>query len=397
MVVEQNNPPGNAAETDNDTVIFYYALTGLPALEDFVETDDDDATYSVYPGPLADAGNVDTVSTLTGLPAFGVDIPSASAASLGLPAGRSNSSRNDDVSGVGPDGVDGNVGGPADDCALGDGTIGLAADSGIHPPASPGNLNGSVDGSDAPPGILVDVGPAADAQGPTEVVGATDAGLIGTDTPSMQQSAQLYPLFYRGNEDRGQRIASAVKRTRTAPRVSSSPAALAALPVDAKQASRGVEGVPVQTLDTSRVGGITEGVPVRTLGPLPPRTVVETVETAAALVAEPGPAVCLDGCAGGTCVNGRARTFVPATVLAATARAIANPYANSARGTVADTGGGVGGAVGDVVVAPGDAPPATAGTAAAGNAPPVGGNVQGVHGHFVPHTFMEEELHGGDP
>jgi hypothetical protein len=184
-VVEQNNPPGNVAETDNNTVVFYDALTGLPVLKDFVETNNDDATYSVYPGPSADAGDVDTVSTLPGLPAFGVDIPSASAAFLGLPAGRSNLSRNDNVSGVGPDGVDGNVGGPADDCALGDGTIGLAVDSGIHLPASPGNPNGSVDRSDAPPGILVDVGPAADAHGPTEVVGAMDVGLIGTDTASM--------------------------------------------------------------------------------------------------------------------------------------------------------------------------------------------------------------------
>jgi hypothetical protein len=215
--------------------------------------------------------------------------------------------------------------------------------------------------------------------------------------PHQQQSARLYPLFYRGNEDRGRRIASAVRRTRTALRVSSPPAALAALPVDAKQASRGVEGVPVRTLDTSQAGGITKGVPVRTLGPLPPRMVVGTVEMAAALVAKPGPAVCLDGCAGGTCDDGRARTFVPATVLTATARAVANPYTNSARGTAADTGGGVGGAVGDVVVAPGDAPPATAVAAAAGNAPPAGGNVQGVHGPFVPHTFTEEELHGADP
>ncbi len=153
----------------------------------------------------------------------------------------------------------------------------------------------------------------------------------------------------------------------------------------------------MRTLDTLWAGGITEGVPVQTLGSLPPRMVVETVEMAAASVAKPGPAVCLDGCAGGTCVNGRARTFVSATVLAATARAIANPYTNSAQGMAADTGGGGGGAVGDVVVAPGKAPPATASTAAEGNAPPAGGKVQGVHGHFVPHTFTEEELHGADP
>jgi hypothetical protein len=89
--------------------------------------------------------------------------------------------------------------------------------------------------------------------------------------------------------------------------------------------------------------------------------------------------------------------FVLATILAATARAVANPYTNSARGMAAETGGGVGGAVGDVVVAPGNAPPATAGTVAVSNAPPAGGVVQGVHGNFVPHTFMEEELHEADP
>ncbi len=86
-MVEQNNPPGNAAETDNNMVVFYDALTGSPAHVNFVETDDDDALYSIYPGPSAVAGDLDTVSTLTGLPAFAVDIPSASAASLGLPAG----------------------------------------------------------------------------------------------------------------------------------------------------------------------------------------------------------------------------------------------------------------------------------------------------------------------
>ncbi len=38
-----------------------------------------------------------------------------------------------------------------------------------------------------------------------------------------------------------------------------------------------------------------------------------------------------------------------------------------------------------------------AGTAMEGDAPPAGGNLQGVHGHFMPHTFTEEELHGADP
>jgi hypothetical protein len=43
------------------------------------------------------------------------------------------------------------------------------------------------------------------------------------------------------------------------------------------------------------------------------------------------------------------------------------------------------------------APTAMAGTAVEGDAPPAGGNVQGAHGHFMPRTFTEEELHGADP
>ena len=167
-----------------DTTSTLIAINVGPAADRHGTTVDDMGA----PGPSADAGDVDTVSTLTGIPAFGVDIPSASAASLGLPAGRSNSSRNNDVLGVGPDGIDGNVGGPADDCALGDGTVGLDDDNSIHPPASPGDLNGSVNGSDAPPGISVDVGSAADAHGPTEVVGSTDVGSIGTNAAPTQQS-----------------------------------------------------------------------------------------------------------------------------------------------------------------------------------------------------------------
>jgi hypothetical protein len=38
-----------------------------------------------------------------------------------------------------------------------------------------------------------------------------------------------------------------------------------------------------------------------------------------------------------------------------------------------------------------------AGTEVGGNVPPAGGNVQGVHGHFVPHAFTKEELYGADP
>jgi hypothetical protein len=38
-----------------------------------------------------------------------------------------------------------------------------------------------------------------------------------------------------------------------------------------------------------------------------------------------------------------------------------------------------------------------AGTAVKGDASPASGKVQGVHGHFMPHTFKEEGLHKADP
>jgi hypothetical protein len=64
-------------------------------------------------------------------------------------------------------------------------------------------------------------------------------------------------------------------------------------------------------------------------------------------------AVCTDGCADGTCGETHVRTFVPAAILAATPRAVANPYIlvataqaiakpylNATTGTAADAGGG---------------------------------------------------------
>jgi hypothetical protein len=107
-------------------------------------------------------------------------------------------------------------------------------------------------------------------------------------------------------------------------------------------------------------------------------------------------ALCTDGCAGGTCIDGHARTFVPAAILAATAPTVANPYTNAAGGTAAGTVGVVGGAAG-AIVAPNDITPAAAGAAAAGGEPPTDGNVQGARGHFTPRTFTEEELLGADP
>jgi hypothetical protein len=81
MEVDQNNHPGDAAETNDNSVLFYDALTALLALDDSVGADNNDATLTDYLG-LTDVGDVDTVSILTGLSAFGIDAPSVSAASL---------------------------------------------------------------------------------------------------------------------------------------------------------------------------------------------------------------------------------------------------------------------------------------------------------------------------
>jgi hypothetical protein len=181
-------------------------------------------------------------------------------------------------------------------------------------------------------------------------------------------------------------------------------AALAALPVNAPQDATGVllaggitKGVAQRAISPLPAGGSTKGVAQCALGPLPSHAVVGTTKTAVmALAASPGTAVCTDGCAGSTCVDGRARTFVPAAVIAATAPAVANPYTASAHGKTANMGRVVGGAVGDVA-APGNTTNATAGTAPDGDAPLAGGNVQSVHGHFIPHNFTEERLHKADP
>jgi hypothetical protein len=162
------------------------------------------------------------------------------------------------------------------------------------------------------------------------------------------------------------------------------------------QAGGVVEGVAMHALGSLRAGGTTEGVALRTPSPLPSHAAVEAAETASASVARPGTAVCMDGCAGGTCIDGCGRTFVPAAITAATALAVANPDLNSTRGTAADTGRADRGAVGGEDACA-YAPTATAGTAAEGNAPPAGVNVHGAHRHFMPHTFTEEELHEADP
>ncbi len=86
-----------------------------------------------------------------------------------------------------------------------------------------------------------------------------------------------------------------------------------------------IKGVAVRALGSLRAGGTTKGAALHALCPLPSHMVVETTETAAASVARPGTAVCMNGCERGTCVNGHGQTFVLAAIIAATALAVANP------------------------------------------------------------------------
>ncbi len=168
----------------------------------------------------------------------------------------------------------------------------------------------------------MDVGLPANGHGLSEVGDATDADSDGIDDAPSQQSAALYPLFYHGDAGMGQQLVAVVGGTRTALRVSPPLAALAALPVNADQDAMGIlqaggvlKGVAVCTLGSLRAGEITEGVAVCALGPLgplPSHAVVETAEMAATSVARPGTAVYMDGCAGGTCIDGRAWMFVRA-------------------------------------------------------------------------------------
>jgi hypothetical protein len=297
------------------------------------------------------------------------------------------------------EGVGGNVDAPIDNSATGNCVPGLTANGGVDPPASPASPNGLVTGSDAPPEFSMDAGLPVDGHDLLEVSDATDAGSGGINNAPIQQSAALYPLFYRGNAEMGRRLVAAVGGTRMAPCASPPPAALTVLPVNADkdaagilQAGRVVKGVAMHALGSLWAGETTKGVALLAPGPLPSHVAVEAAEMAAASVARPGTAVCTDGCAGGTCVDGHGRMFVPAAITTATALAVANPYLNSSQGTAADMGRADGGAVGGEDACA-YAPTATAGTAVEGDAPPAGGNVQRAHGPFMPHTFTVEELH----
>jgi hypothetical protein len=279
---------------------------------------------------------------------------------------------------------------------LGDHTPGLLTVGHVGPQTFPSGTNGLVDGSDAPSTIAMDVGLMVARHGTTEDdAGGANASLPNTNVTPARQLTRLYPLFNGRNTGSGQQNAS-FGRGGTAQRVSSPPAAVAAVPADAVQAGGGIEGAAVRALNTSRTGGTTGGVALRAPSPLPPRPAPGTTETAAASAATPGTAICTDGCTSGTCIDGRIRTFVPAAIIAATAPAVPNPYTNTARGPAADTRGVVGGALG-ALVAPHDRTPTTAGAAVAGGNPPANGYVQGVLEHSTPSTFMEEELRGADP
>jgi hypothetical protein len=80
-----------------------------------------------------------------------------------LSAGLSTLQGDDDVAGMGPEDVDGDVTDPGDG-ASGDSTLGHSAGENVGPPASPGGTNGLADGRDAPSTIAMNVGPAPGGQ-----------------------------------------------------------------------------------------------------------------------------------------------------------------------------------------------------------------------------------------
>jgi hypothetical protein len=174
------------------------------------------------------------------------------------------------------EGVGNNVDAPIDNGATGNYVPVLTANGGIDPLASPTGPNGLVTGSDAPPEFSVDAGLPVDGHSLLEVRNAMDAGSGGIDDAPTQQSAALYPLFYRGNAEMGRRLVAVVGGARMAPRASRPPAALAVLPVNADQdaagilqAGRVVEGVAVHALGSLRAGGKNIGVALHAPGPLP--------------------------------------------------------------------------------------------------------------------------------
>jgi hypothetical protein len=173
MGIENNNPTGSTAVDDND-VIFFDALLALPAVDDPVAASNTDATSDTSLGPLADADDVEPASHPAGLSAAGSGAPLVSDASLGLPAGRSNTPGNVDVMGMVPNDVNGNVADPFGDGASGDPPLGLLTRENVNPQQFPGVSNGPV--GIAPSVVETSLGPLA---GRSSSLGDIDVSGIG--------------------------------------------------------------------------------------------------------------------------------------------------------------------------------------------------------------------------
>jgi len=158
----------------------------------------------------------------------GRNTPSATDASLGLSARRSTSQRVDNVSGVGP-----------------------TATSWIPATAYRATAPSAPRPEDAPLTVAMDVGPVADGHGTTgDDVGGANASSPNANVTPARQLTRLYPLFNGKKRAGSANLVGWERGGRTAQRVSSPPAAVAAV-----QAGEGIEGVAVRALNTSRAGG----------------------------------------------------------------------------------------------------------------------------------------------
>ena len=152
-------------------------------------------------------------------------------------------------------GPDGDVVDPCDGIS-GDRTLCPSAGGSAVPHASPGRTDGSADGCDAPLTVAMDVGPVADGHGTTgDDVGGANASSPNANVTPARQLTRLYPLFNGKKRAGSANLVGWERGGRTAQRVSSPPAAVAASPVEAVQAGEGIEGVAVRALNTSRAGG----------------------------------------------------------------------------------------------------------------------------------------------
>jgi hypothetical protein len=380
--LERNNPPGDA-ETSNDDWVD--GGSASPALTTLSEADkesdaladgneDDDASPTAL-GWMANGSNATNASTTAlDLLVDGSDAPPTSTTTLGVLVGGSNATREGESAAAGAIGEEET---PVGNGATGDSSIPPMQQSTLYPLFRQGSKR-----------VERPLATAALVQNGMTVLTKVDNGsgttpLVGCPLAARNAGALNGATAAMGS---GWQLASVVGEMRRAPRVSSPLAAVAVSQVNAEQAGENVEGVAVHALGTSQAGVTTEGVAVRALSPLPSRTVVETVEAAADMVARPGTAVCTDGtaapsslsaadacrnasaamadrvttiaCTGGCvgpCGEEHAMTFVPVRVLAASAPpAVANlslPAGPQAAGAaVGVTAGALLGAVARAVV-----------------------------------------------